>query len=78
MLVLKPMCCVQEHVKALRQKAARLEEMGSRNAGDKVVASQVAYKLKQTRIELAAAEAAASASSQAVHAKDAQKKWLKF
>ncbi|KAK9821841.1 hypothetical protein WJX74_003266 [Apatococcus lobatus] len=68
----------QEHVQALRQKVARLEEMGSRNVGDKVVASQVAYKLKLVRAELAAAEAAASASSQAVNAKDAQKKWLKF
>ena len=69
---------MQEHAKALRQKVARLEEMGSRNVGDKVVASQVAYKLKQVRAELAIAEAAASASTRAVHAKDAQKKWLKF
>ncbi len=71
-------CGEQEHVAALRQKAQRLEEMGSRNAGDRVVSSQVAFKLKQVQAQLAAAEEAAACSSHAAHAKDAQKKWMKF
>ncbi|KAK9859798.1 hypothetical protein WJX84_001592 [Apatococcus fuscideae] len=68
----------QEHVAGLLQKVARLQQMGARNAGDRVISSQVGYKLKQAQAQLAAAEAAAASSSQAVHAKDAQKKWLKF
>ena len=69
---------MQEHVAGLLQKVARLQQMGARNAGDRVISSQVGYKLKQAQAQLAAAEAAAASSSQAVHAKDAQKKWLKF
>ena len=60
------------------RKLSVWREMRLRNAGDRVVSSQVAHKLKQVQAQLAAAEAAAASSSQAVHAKDAQKKWMKF
>lgn len=74
----KALAAQQDEVAAVREKLTRLQQMAVRNANDRVISAQVKQKIEAVERELAGAEAMSQHAHKAVHAKEKERKWLKF
>ncbi|CAL8464586.1 g4121 [Coccomyxa elongata] len=74
----KALAAQQDEVAAVREKLTRLQQMAVRNANDRVISAQVKQKIEAVKRELAGAEEISQHAHKAVHAKEKERKWLKF